>query len=558
MRNKKGFTLVELVIVIAVIAILAGVMIGTFASVVKKAKDSAKAQEMAAAKQEQTANDVIEKLNNSNWLGWEDFEEKLATRLTTAFKSELKDGTVSVGELQDAVKGAMAAYYANAQLENTGLTEQQVKTIINDAFAKVSFTGVSAEQVKAIVNAAVSGTSTLTKSQVQAIVDAAQAKNLSLAQVTKAIADATKDFPTTEKVEEINKANAKIVAAIEALDKKASTLTAKQVEEIMKAVTWQGGGVTTWFDAATYDSAKEYTITSAQEVAGLSTLVNGGYNFEGKTITLNPTDKETTIKVDASNWTPIGNTRGSEFKGTISGGKNGVVIEGLTLNDQFNAVKNGYLINCSSTGYMDKVGVGFVAYLGEGATLENITFTKVQVDIRDPEMDGISVGVAVGYLDGGTVKNVKVTDGYVRSVYRVAGLIGAASSGTIADCTVGSTGAGNGVEITSTGSTYVQAKVWNKNTNKFDYITADSKCDYTVAAGLIGYCRDFSNTTDKKITMSNVKVFATLKNYGTTTINAEFTATASEDIMVNGVKATYKGTGIAASAYTFTTTTSGS
>ena len=556
MRNKKGFTLVELVIVIAVIAILAGVMIGTFASVVKKAKDSAKAQEMAAAKQEQTANDVIEKLNNSNWLGWEDFEEKLATRLTKAYQDST--AKVPVDALQDAVKGAMAAYYANAQLENTGLTEQQVKTIINDAFAKVSFTGVSAEQVKAIVNTAVSGTSTLTKSQVQAIVDAAQAKNLSLAQVTKAIADATKDFSTTE---DVNKANAKIVAAIENLDKKASTLTAKQVEEIMKAVTWQGGGVTTWFDAATYDSAKEYTITSAQEVAGLSTLVNGGYNFEGKTITLNPTDKETTIKVDASNWTPIGNTRGSEFKGTISGGKNGVVIDGLTLNEQFNAVKNGYLINCSSTGYMDKVGVGFVAYLGEGATLENITFTNVKVDIRDPEMDGISVGVAVGYLDGGTVKNVKVTDGYVRSVYRVAGLIGAASSGTIADCTVGSTD-DNGVEITSTGSTYVKAKVWNDKTKKFDDVTKDTVCNYTVAAGLIGYCRDFSNTTDEKITMSNVKVFATLENYGKTTINAKFTATVSGNIMVNGVKATNEGTGI--TAYTFTqvvpktTTTSGS
>ena len=558
MRNKKGFTLVELVIVIAVIAILAGVMIGTFASVVKKAKDSAKAQEMAAAKQEQVANDVIEKLNNSNWLGWEDFEEKLATRLTKAYQDST--AKVPVDALQDAVKGAMAAYYANAQLENTGLTEQQVKTIINDAFAKVSFTGVSAEQVKAIVNAAVSGTSTLTKSQVQAIVDAAQAKNLSLAQVTKAIADATKDFPTTEDVKEINEANAKIVAAVEALDKKASTLTAKQVEEIMKAVTWQGGGVTTWFDAATYDSAKEYTLTTPEQVAGLATLVNGGYNFEGKTITLNTTDKETTIKVDASNWTPIGNTRGSEFKGTISGGKNGVVIDGLTLDEQFNAVKNGYLINCSSTGYMDKVGVGFVAYLGEGATLENITFTNVKVDIRDPEMDGISVGVAVGYLDGGTVKNVTVTNGYVRSVYRVAGLIGAASSGTIADCTVGSTD--NGVEITSTGSTYVKAKVWNDTTKKFDYVTEDTVCNYTVAAGLIGYCRDFSNTTDEKITMSNVKVFATLKNYGTTTINAKFTATVSGDIMVNGVKATNEGTGI--TAYTFnqvapkTTTTSGS
>ena len=559
MRNKKGFTLVELVIVIAVIAILAGVMIGTFASVVKKAKDSAKAQEMAAAKQEQTANDVIEKLNNSNWLGWEDFEEKLAERLTKAYK-EGSTTNVPVDALQDAVKGAMAAYYANAQLENTGLTEQQVKTIINDAFAKVSFTGVSAEQVKAIVNAAVSGTSTLTKSQVQAIVDAAQAKNLSLAQVTKAIADATKDFPTTEDVKEINEANAKIVAAVEALDKKASTLTAKQVEEIMKAVTWQGGGVTTWFDAATYDSAKEYTLTTPEQVAGLATLVNGGYNFEGKTITLNTTDKETTIKVDASNWTPIGNTRGSEFKGTISGGKNGVVIDGLTLDEQFNAVKNGYLINCSSTGYMDKVGVGFVAYLGEGATLENITFTNVKVDIRDPEMDGISVGVAVGYLDGGTVKNVTVTNGYVRSVYRVAGLIGAASSGTIADCTVGS--ADNDVEITSTGSTYVKAKVWNDTTKKFDDVTKDTKCNYTVAAGLIGYCRDFSNTTDEKITMSNVKVFAKLENYGKTTINAEFTATVSGDIMVNGVKATNEGKDI--TEYTFktvepkTTTTSGS
>ena len=39
--NKKGFTLVELVIVIAVIAILAGVMIATFSNVVAKANASA-------------------------------------------------------------------------------------------------------------------------------------------------------------------------------------------------------------------------------------------------------------------------------------------------------------------------------------------------------------------------------------------------------------------------------------------------------------------------------------------------------------------------------------
>ena len=42
--NKKGFTLVELVIVIAVIAILAAVLIPTFATVIEKGKKSARLQ----------------------------------------------------------------------------------------------------------------------------------------------------------------------------------------------------------------------------------------------------------------------------------------------------------------------------------------------------------------------------------------------------------------------------------------------------------------------------------------------------------------------------------
>ena len=43
-NNKKGFTIVELVIVIAVIAILAAVLIPTFAGIIKKANISADTQ----------------------------------------------------------------------------------------------------------------------------------------------------------------------------------------------------------------------------------------------------------------------------------------------------------------------------------------------------------------------------------------------------------------------------------------------------------------------------------------------------------------------------------
>ena len=50
--NKKGFTIVELVIVIAVIAILAGVLIPTFGGIIERANESAEMQKVAAAYKE--------------------------------------------------------------------------------------------------------------------------------------------------------------------------------------------------------------------------------------------------------------------------------------------------------------------------------------------------------------------------------------------------------------------------------------------------------------------------------------------------------------------------
>ena len=58
--NKKGFTIVELVIVIAVIAILAGVLIPTFATVVEKANQSKAMQEAKNAYELYLSDYVVE------------------------------------------------------------------------------------------------------------------------------------------------------------------------------------------------------------------------------------------------------------------------------------------------------------------------------------------------------------------------------------------------------------------------------------------------------------------------------------------------------------------
>ena len=59
--NKKGFTIVELIIVIAIVAVLASILIPTFANVINKANDSAYQQERT----NQMIKDVTEKVENS-------------------------------------------------------------------------------------------------------------------------------------------------------------------------------------------------------------------------------------------------------------------------------------------------------------------------------------------------------------------------------------------------------------------------------------------------------------------------------------------------------------
>ena len=457
MRNKKGFTLVELVIVIAVIAILAGVMIGTFASVVKKAKESAKMQEMTAQKQEQIANDIDQKLKNAEWLGWTDFEEKLADVMADTFKQAKIDGNNVKEAVNDAVEKAFAKYASSIGTSNTGLTEEQVKYIVETALSKVSYSGVTAEQVKAIVNNAVSGTSTLTKAQVQAIVDAAAAKNLTLAQVTAAITEATKDLAKTDKVEnKFSEIEKNLTASIKNL--KDSTLTASDIEALLAKYITNGEakGDYTWYNA----SATTMEVTSADQVVALSTLAKGGTSFAGKKV-------ELPAKVDltTTDFQPI-----MDFDGTLSG-KSSTEKAEITVNvtPVWNTLdgRNGktmmnYLKTDVENLRKDAVGYGFVASLVDGGVVENVhVVLAVDNTDKDPGNRYTYFGGIVGFLDGGTIRNCTVS-GKITAYNRIGGVVGYAKSGTIENVNV------DGLEITS--------KVGD-----------NSNTGYSVAGGLIGY-----------------------------------------------------------------------
>ena len=68
-NNKKGFTIVELVIVIAVIAILAGVMIPTFGNIIENANKSNAIQEGKNALTADYADDLVDGSVDGSYTG---------------------------------------------------------------------------------------------------------------------------------------------------------------------------------------------------------------------------------------------------------------------------------------------------------------------------------------------------------------------------------------------------------------------------------------------------------------------------------------------------------
>ena len=103
--NKKGFTIVELVIVIAVIAILAAVMIPTFSGVIDKANQSAVLQVATSLYKEAYAIDLADGTldGKEGTTAITTVSEKTVTYTVTA-------GAVTAFSYTDSTKGYTASF----------------------------------------------------------------------------------------------------------------------------------------------------------------------------------------------------------------------------------------------------------------------------------------------------------------------------------------------------------------------------------------------------------------------------------------------------------------
>ena len=98
---------------------------------------------------------------------------------------------------------------------------------------------------------------------------------------------------------------------------------------------------TSWYDGLTYEDVTVYSISTAEQLAGLATLVNSGVSFEGKTIKLKDTitlgtfverltEEDDYVLETGFEWVPIGTVE-NPFKGTFDAQNN--VIKGVYINN---------------------------------------------------------------------------------------------------------------------------------------------------------------------------------------------------------------------------------
>lgn len=227
--------------------------------------------------------------------------------------------------------------------------------------------------------------------------------------------------------------------------------------------TWTGRSESPVID----DGAKSVTVNTAEQLAGLAELVNGGNTFEGYTVTLN-----SSLDLNNLEWAPAGKGKrsgstygGTPFKGTFDG--------------QGNTVSNLRITQCDDA----DSAIGMFGIV-DGGVVRDLVFENVDIDVPTGEMAAAAVGMLTG---GGTVSGIDVASGSIAAKRGNGAVVGRMTvSGTITGCHNGAKVNGTGANVGGiVGVAYYTA---DGETMTISECTNDGAIDCTagVAGGIVG------------------------------------------------------------------------
>lgn len=453
---RKGFTIVELAIVIAVIAILAAVLVPTITNLVMNAKLSS---------------DTVLVKNLNTALAMEETGDKNIT-MSDALEDAEKNGYLisrifPTASGNDIVWDSTSNRFALVKENEDGTIEK----IYGDS-ATTAVSGVSVWKVTKDLNVAANGKysyylDTVEKGAqltVASGIDTGKNTNISVTyENTGAAQDVVIRMKGDSCVLTVNAPNDNVdfygfaktitVTAVkgESLHLYGSvnklSVESGRVEVMNSGVVFKVASVA---ESATVENkgyiaaAAEGVTVSGKEVGGAYTIgslsaletfrntVNSGNTFEGLTV-------ELTADIALSDgWTPIGEGSREAVAGTTDytdWKHTGTAFEGT-----FDG-KNYTISNLNNKGFVpsaDRMGVdggesnyvyGLFALTASDATIKNLKLTKVDIDgdrYSAENVKGDSVAALVGFSAGNlTVENVTV-EGSVKAVDAVGGIIGRA------------------------------------------------------------------------------------------------------------------------------------
>lgn len=447
-NNKKGFTIVELVVVIAVIGILAAVLIPTFSNIIEKANISADTQlcrnmntALSTAKADgrefnnmedvlftiNEAGYVIENLNPTTegyYYAWDSendqivfLNKKLNVHYPTDAKIDPAECWVTVKTNTEANKVANHGYAL--YIEPNAKDDFAIGNLVSVDGGANTGLDLTIGETNASGSIEVRGNfNNLQISAPNAHVEQYGVAN----EVTAEVSDNT--FVVNGFVKTLNVTSGKVEVKETGVVK---ALTGTIKGETKGIVENHNGNPVT-------NTGKTVSINNRAELESFRDTVNGGFNYAGMTVKLNAD-----IDLNGIAWLPIGNfyrkledgktaNTVNGFAGTFDG--NGKTIKNLS-NNGFSVT--GLAVGSNSTtpeGYTEVVYGLFGTVIG-GAEIKNLT---VNADI-DVLKFGKVLGDSVGAIAGNAAGDVQFTNctvtGVVKGYDCVAAILGRRTAGVI-------------------------------------------------------------------------------------------------------------------------------